>query len=149
MPSSAAGSQRRPTQEGAAEARRKTNSARAGVKISRETRELRVVKKLVTQGRRRGYLTVEDVNGALPEEVLSTDQLQEVMALFGEHEITVVDSQRPRATRRVQENRSRAETDGEGEFEGEVVLPQSLPLGVWGIYLVYRGDGETAPCRSR
>jgi len=84
------------------------------VEISRETRELRVVKKLVTQGRRRGYLTVEDVNGALPEEVLSTDQLQEVMALFGEHEITVVDSQGPRATRRGQENRSRAAIDGEG-----------------------------------
>jgi len=93
--------------------RQKAGSARAGVKISQETRELRVVKKLVTEGRRRGYLTVDDVNGALPEEVLSTEQLQEVLALFGEHEITVVDSQRPRATRRVQESRSRAEFDGE------------------------------------
>jgi RNA polymerase primary sigma factor len=83
------------------------------VKISQETRELRVVKKLVTEGRRRGYLTVDDVNGALPEEVLSTDQLHEVLALFGEHEITVVDSQRPRATKRVQERRSRQEFDGE------------------------------------
>ena len=92
--------------------RQKAGSARARVKISQETRELRVVKKLVTEGRRRGYLTVDDVSGALPEEVLSTDQLQEVLALFGEHEITVVDSQRPRATRRVQESRSRAEFDG-------------------------------------
>jgi RNA polymerase primary sigma factor len=79
------------------------------VKISQETRDLRVVKKLVTEGRRRGYLTVDDVNGALPEEVLSTDQLHEVLALFGEHEITVVDSQGPRATKKVQESRSRAE----------------------------------------
>jgi len=93
--------------------RQKAGSARARVKISQETRELRVVKKLVTEGRRRGYLTVDDVSGALPEEVLSTDQLQEVLALFGEHEITVVDSQRPRTTRRVQESRSRAEFGGE------------------------------------
>ncbi len=93
--------------------RQNAGSARANVEISQETRELRVVKKLVTEGRRRGYLTVDDVNGALPEEVLSTDQLQEVMALFGEHEITVVDSQRPRATRKVRESRSRAEFDSE------------------------------------
>jgi RNA polymerase primary sigma factor len=84
------------------------------VKISQETRELRVVKKLVSEGRRRGYLTVDDVNGALPDEVLSTDQIHEVLALFGEHEITVVDSQRPRATKKVQEGRSRADLDGEG-----------------------------------
>jgi len=83
------------------------------VKISQETRDLRVVKRLVTEGQRRGYLTVDDVNGALPEEVLSTDQIHEVLALFGEHEITVVDSQEPRATKKVQESRSRADL-GEG-----------------------------------
>ena len=91
----------------------KAGSARAGVKISQETREHRVVKKLVTEGRRRGYLTLDDVNGALPEDVLSTEQLHEVLALFGEHEITVVDSQRPRATKKVQETRSRSDFDGE------------------------------------
>ena len=89
--------------------RQKPDSGCTGVKISQETRDLRVVKKLVTEGRRRGYLTVDDVNGALPEEVLSTDQLHEVLALFGEHEITVVDSQQPRATKKVQESRSRAD----------------------------------------
>jgi RNA polymerase primary sigma factor len=89
--------------------RQEADSGRAGVKISQETRDLCVVKKLVTEGRRRGYLTVDDVNGALPEEVLSTDQLHEVLALFGEHEITVVDSQGPRATKKVQESRSRAD----------------------------------------
>jgi RNA polymerase primary sigma factor len=71
------------------------------------------VKKLVTEGRRRGYLTIDDVNGALPEDVLSTEQLHEVLALFGEHEITVVDSQRPRATKRVQETHSRSHVDAE------------------------------------
>jgi len=93
--------------------RRKTRSARAGVNISQETRDLRVVKKLVTEGRRRGYLTLDDVNGALPEEVLSTDQIHEVLALFGEHEITVVDSQGPRATKKVRESRSRTGLDGD------------------------------------
>ena len=105
--------------------RQKVGSARAGVQISQETREHRVVKKLVTEGRRRGYLTVDDVNGALPEEVLSTDQLHEVLALFGEHEITVVDSRRPRATRRVRESRSRA------DFAGEETSRSNDPVRVY------------------
>jgi RNA polymerase primary sigma factor len=83
------------------------------VNISQETRDHRVVKKLVTEGRRRGYLTLDDVNGALPEDVLSTEQLHEVLALFGEHEITVVDSQGPRTTKKVRESRSRADADGD------------------------------------
>jgi RNA polymerase primary sigma factor len=83
------------------------------------------VKKLVSEGRRRGYLTLDDVNGALPEEVLSTDQLHEVLALFGEHEITVVDSQRPRATKKVQEGRSRA------DFEGEEAPGTNDPVRVY------------------
>ncbi len=105
--------------------RKKSGGSEAGVEIRKETRELRVVKKLVTEGRRRGYLTVDDVNGALPEEVLSTDQLQEVLALFGEHEITVVDSQRPRATKRVQEGRAR------GDFDTEETARSNDPVRVY------------------
>jgi RNA polymerase primary sigma factor len=100
-------------------------SAGAGFEIRQETRELGVVKRLVSEGRRRGYLTIDDVNGALPDEVLSTDQFQEVLALFGEHEITVVDSQRPHATRRVQERRAA------GEFDGEETSRANDPVRVY------------------
>jgi RNA polymerase primary sigma factor len=56
-----------------------------------ETRELGYVQNLVSRGRRQGYLTYEDVHDALPD-VLSSEQLDEVMAIFGEAEIAVVDA---------------------------------------------------------
>jgi RNA polymerase primary sigma factor len=56
-----------------------------------ETRELGYVQNLVSRGRRQGYLTYEDVHDALPE-LLSSEQLDEVMAIFGEAEIAVVDA---------------------------------------------------------
>jgi RNA polymerase primary sigma factor len=68
------------------------------VNVSEETRKLRSVKKLLAAGRRKGFLTVDDVSGALPEDVLSSEQIEEVMAIFGENEIPVVDSVKPNGT---------------------------------------------------
>ena len=88
------------------------------VQVSPETRELSEVKKLLTQGRRQGYLTTEDVSGTLPSGVLE-DQLDEVMALFGEHDITVVDS--AREERRVSEaGRSDSGDEGPGHTNDPV-----------------------------
>jgi RNA polymerase primary sigma factor len=68
------------------------------VNVSEETRKLRSVKKLLATGRRKGFLTVDDVSGTLPEDVLSSEQIEEVMAIFGENEIPVVDSAKNGAT---------------------------------------------------
>jgi len=49
------------------------------------------VRRLVRKGRRDGYLTVEDVNAEIASESLSSAQIAEVMALFDEHDIPIVD----------------------------------------------------------
>jgi RNA polymerase primary sigma factor len=73
---------------------RRGNGAGPKVAVSDATRGLRGVKQLLATGRRKGFLTLDDVNGALPEEVLTSEQIDEVMALFGEHDIPIVDSGR-------------------------------------------------------
>jgi len=40
-------------------------------------------------------------------------------------------------------------TDEAGLVDGEVSLPQSLPVGNWSVYLVFEGDAEYAATRSR
>jgi len=60
--------------------------------------ELRGVERLLDEGRRKGYLTYEEVNGALPD-VVSSEQIDEVLALFGEHDIAVVKTKQSRAAR--------------------------------------------------
>ena len=57
--------------------------------------ELRGVERLLDEGRRKGFLTLDQVNGALPE-MVSSDQIDEVLALFGDNDIEVVNASRPR-----------------------------------------------------
>jgi RNA polymerase primary sigma factor len=56
---------------------------------------LRGVERLLDEGRRKGFLTLDQVNGALPE-MVSSDQIDEVLTLFGDNDIEVVDATRPR-----------------------------------------------------
>jgi RNA polymerase primary sigma factor len=55
--------------------------------------DLRGVERLLDEGRRKGFLTLDEVIGALPE----MQQLDEVLTLFGDNDIEVVDTPRPRA----------------------------------------------------
>jgi RNA polymerase primary sigma factor len=48
------------------------------------------VKKLMERGREKGFLTYDEVNDALPSDT-SSDQIDDVMSMFGEHDIEVVD----------------------------------------------------------
>ena len=50
------------------------------------------VKELIELGREKGYLTYEEVNNALPSEVVSPDQMDDLMVMFGEMEIEIVDA---------------------------------------------------------
>jgi RNA polymerase primary sigma factor len=49
------------------------------------------VRKLIDMGKEKGFLTYEEVNNALPPGVLSSDQIDDMMMLFGELGIQVVD----------------------------------------------------------
>ena len=57
-----------------------------------EKKNLKEVKKLIDLGKEKGYLTYDDVNDMLPAEVVSPDQIDDVMSIFGELDIEVVDS---------------------------------------------------------
>ena len=48
------------------------------------------VKALMERGREKGFVTYDEVNDALPSDIAS-DQIDDVMSMFGEHDIEVVD----------------------------------------------------------
>ncbi len=50
------------------------------------------VKALLEMGREKGFLTYEEVNDNLPADIVSSDQIDDVMSMFGEHDIPVVDA---------------------------------------------------------
>jgi RNA polymerase primary sigma factor len=52
------------------------------------------MKKLMAKGRAKGFLTYQDVNDALPDEVVSSEQIDDVLSLLGEEGIEVLDKGR-------------------------------------------------------
>jgi RNA polymerase primary sigma factor len=49
-------------------------------------------KKLITLGEAKGFLTYDDVNDLLPSDVVSSDQIDDIIMLFGEKNIDIIDS---------------------------------------------------------
>ena len=74
------------------------------------------IKQLISIGKEKGFLTYDELNNALPSEIVSSQQIEDIMVMFGEMDIELVDS--PDEGRY---QRMTVETDDEVEEEvGEV-----------------------------
>jgi RNA polymerase primary sigma factor len=82
--------------------------------------KLEEVKQLISLGKEKGFLTYEELNNALPADILSSEQLDNIMVMFGEMDIEVIDSA---DEGRFQRASSEADDDVEeiDEFEEEFV----------------------------
>lgn len=55
--------------------------------------EMDDLKRLISAGKEKGYLTYDEVNEALPEELVSPEKLDDMMMIFDEMDIEIVDSE--------------------------------------------------------
>ena len=70
------------------------------------------VKKLISIGKEKGFLTYDELNSTLPAEVVSSEQFGSIMTMFGEMDIEIVDS--PEGER-IKKARDTEETSEEAE----------------------------------
>ena len=69
----------------------------------RKGRERSEIQALVAKGKGKGYLTYDEVNAALPPDMVSSEQIDDVMVHFGEQGIDVIDAaHEAKATARLQ-----------------------------------------------
>ncbi|HEX5545285.1 MAG TPA: RNA polymerase sigma factor RpoD [Nitrospira sp.] len=85
------------------------------------------VKKLITIGKEKGFLTYDELNSTLPAEVVSSDQFGSIMAMFGEMDIEIIeasDGDRPqkRSEGEVGEDVEDVESDSEEENDKAIDL---------------------------
>jgi RNA polymerase primary sigma factor len=85
------------------------------------------VKKLISIGKEKGFLTYDELNSTLPAEVVSSEQFGSIMTMFGEMDIEIVDA--PEGSERQAKSRDREEgsdeveeSDGGEENEKEIDL---------------------------
>ncbi len=55
--------------------------------------EIEDLKRLITVGKEKGYLTYDEVNEALPDDLVSPEKLDDMMMIFDEMDIEIVDSE--------------------------------------------------------
>ncbi len=85
--------------------------------------EQKEIKELITKGKKQGYLTYEEVNNALPDQLMSSKQLDDVVGMFGDMDIEIVDGDR-----RVQIKNVQVKSGGEEEQnESEELVANTKP----------------------
>jgi len=65
------------------------------------------IKKLITKAKRRGYVTVDELNEALPQDELSSEQIEDVMSAISEMGVNIVET----------DEDAEAEADGEDDVD--------------------------------
>ncbi|MFE8600784.1 RNA polymerase sigma factor RpoD [Archangium violaceum] len=109
------------------------------------------VKDLLAAGREKGFLTYDEVNDALPADIVSSDQIDDVMSMFGDNDIEIVDAQKAaqsteiKPTVAVEEERAEAdeeEKDEDDEPGGKSNDPVRLYLRKMGSVSLLTREGE-------
>ena len=80
-----------------------------------------VVKKLIRSAKKRGYVTHNQINSVLPSEEINSEQIKDVLAMFSEMGVNVVETEEP--SEDGEEQREEAESKG-GEL---VAVQQKVP----------------------
>ncbi len=93
------------------------------------------VQQLIDLGKEKGFLTYDEVNDLLPADMVSSEQLDDVMSMFGEMDIEIVDSEQKIALRKGDAlDAELGEEEGEeeeAEFEVEALGRTSDPVRMY------------------
>ena len=73
------------------------------------------IKKMVARGKERGYLTYDELNAALPQDQVSSEQIEDTMTMLSELGINVIESE---------ESEEPAEAEAEPTGEGQAAEPE-------------------------
>src|SRR5262245_29379068 len=77
------------------------------------------VKKLVRTAKKRGYVTVDQINAVLPSEEVNSEQIEDVLAMFSEMGVNVVETEE---TEPEEEATAREEQEEEADGEGNEIV---------------------------
>lgn len=87
------------------------------------------VQQLIDMGREKGFLTYDEVNDVLPASMVSSEQLEDVMSMFGEMDIEIVDSDNKASAPKDEDNDDSDE--GEVELEAGTLGRTSDPVRMY------------------
>src|SRR3989475_3523816 len=83
------------------------------------------VKKLIRSAKKRGYVTHEQINSVLPSEEVTSEQIEDVLAMFSEMGVNVVETEEAREEG--EEPREEGDEEAGSESSELVEVQQKVP----------------------
>ena len=104
----------------------------------------KVIKALVTKGKKQGYLTYDEINEMLPEDMLSVEQIDETLMLFYANNIEVVDEKHQKKVVKLKKAKEKKATTGSAAAAdfGTVTDPVKMYLREMGLVTLLSREGE-------
>ncbi len=104
-------------------------------------------KKLVLLGESKGFLTYDDVNDLLPSDIISSDQIDDIIILFGEKNIDIIDTDKGEklVVKKVTDERTDAKEEDILDFMatvGKTGDPVKMYLREMGLVSLLSREGE-------
>lgn len=112
-----------------------------------DTTKVENLKQLITKGKKRGYLTYEELNDALPEGRVSPDQIDKMIMVFDELDIEVVDGSKievlgPAIKKKVPQKAVVPSSEPERDVFGRVTDPVKMYLREMGLVSLLSREDE-------
>jgi len=95
--------------------------------------------KLISKGKKQGFLTYDDINKALPEDKLSLEQIDETLIMFDDHNINIIDEKKNKLPTIVKKNKV---VDTSLSDYGTVTDPVKMYLREMGLVTLLSREGE-------
>jgi len=114
-----------------------------GSKKERSVTE-KTIKALINQGKKQGYLTYEEINSALPDDMLSSEQVDDTLMMFDDLGIDIIDeSNRNLSKSKAKKTVATVKTDDAAMNEyGSVTDPVKMYLREMGLVTLLSREGE-------
>jgi RNA polymerase primary sigma factor len=68
-------------------------ASKAGTRKTGKTAHIKELNELLALGRQKGHLTYQEVNDILPDDVVSSEEIDEILTILGDEHIKIVDSE--------------------------------------------------------
>ncbi|MEE8430759.1 MAG: RNA polymerase sigma factor RpoD [Candidatus Desulfatibia sp.] len=104
----------------------------------------KALKDLISKGKKQGYLTYDEINKALPDTMLSPDQIDDTLILFDDNDIEIIDEKKTKlipGARKPANKKSVTSTTSSVDF-GKVTDPVKMYLREMGLVTLLSREGE-------
>ncbi|MBW1748825.1 MAG: RNA polymerase sigma factor RpoD [Deltaproteobacteria bacterium] len=114
--------------------------AKKAAKKTKKTKNIapKILKKLISKGTKRGFLTYGEINKALPEKMFSLEQIDETLIMFNELNIEIIDEKK----NKLPAVKKMKLSDTSGPDFGSVTDPVKMYLREMGLVTLLSREGE-------